>query len=109
MRITPKAIAAALLITSAWARAATPDTEAVEFYNTALGHYFVTTSASEALGIDAGAAGPAWVRTGRSFQAWSAAAVAPAGAQAVCRFYSSGANSHFYTASADECLELRGM
>ena len=109
MHATTKAIAVVLLAASAWARAATPDTEAVEFYNTALGHYFVTTSASEALGIDAGAAGPGWVRTGRSFQAWSSQSVAPASAQAVCRFYSSGANSHFYTASADECLQLRGM
>ena len=103
------AVAVALLAASAGARAATPDTEAVEFYNTLLGHYFVTTSASEALGIDAGAAGPGWVRTGRSFQAWSAKSTAPSDAQAVCRFYSSGANSHFYTASADECLQLRGM
>jgi len=118
MRSTTKAIATALLsvsaaiallAASASTRAAAPDTEAVEFYNTALGHYFVTTSASEALGIDAGAAGPGWVRTGRSFQAWSAQSVAPSGAQAVCRFYSTEANSHFYTASADECLQLRGM
>jgi hypothetical protein len=109
MHGSTKALAIALLATSAWAHAAAPDTEAVEFYNTALGHYFVTTSASEALGIDAGAAGPGWVRTGRSFQAWSSKSTAPAAAQAVCRFYSTGANSHFYTASADECLELRGM
>jgi uncharacterized protein DUF5648 len=109
MRRTTKAIALALLVAGTGARAGVPDTEAVEFYNTALGHYFVTTSASEALGIDAGAAGPGWVRTGRSFQAWSAASTAPADAQAVCRFYSPGANSHFYTASADECLQLRGM
>jgi len=110
MRATTKAIAvAALLAAGGWAHAAAPDTEAVEFYNTALGHYFVTASASEALGIDAGAAGPGWVRTGRSFQAWSTRSAAPADALGVCRFYSSGANSHFYTASADECLQLRGM
>jgi len=81
----------------------------VQEADTALGHYFVTASASEALGIDAGAAGPGWVRTGRSFQAWSTRSAAPADALGVCRFYSSGANSHFYTASADECLQLRGM
>jgi hypothetical protein len=109
MRATTKAFAIALLAASTWAAAAAPDTEAVEFYNTTLGHYFVTTSASEALGIDAGAAGPGWVRTGRSFQAWTTKSLAPADAQAVCRFYSPGANSHFYTASADECLQLRGM
>ena len=91
------------------ARAAAPDTEAVEFYNTLLDHYFVTADAGEAVGIDAGAAGPGWVRTGRSFQAWREAAAAAPDAQPVCRFYSSGANSHFYTASAAECAGLKAQ
>lgn len=91
------------------APAAPPNTEAVEFYNTTLDHYFVTADAGEALGIDAGAAGPGWVRTGRSFQAWGDAGSGPPDAQPVCRFYSSGANSHFYTASAGECAALRAQ
>ena len=98
---------AALLAGGLAARAAAPDTEAVEFYNTTTGHYFLTANASEALGIDDGAAGPGWERTGRSFQVWSMKSAAPADAQPVCRFYSSGANSHFYTASAGECQQLK--
>src|SRR6185437_5369870 len=109
MHRTSTLLAAALLVVGAAARAAAPDTQAVEFYNQVTGHYFVTASASEALGIDAGAAGPGWLRTGRAFQAWSSAATAPADASPVCRFYSSAANSHFYTASASECAGLQAQ
>jgi hypothetical protein len=84
-RIPTALAAAALLAAGAWAHAAAPDTEAIEFYNQGTGHYFVTASATEALGIDAGAAGPGWVRTGRSFQAWLTKSSAPADAVAVCR------------------------
>lgn len=109
MQRTSTVFAAALLAAAAMAHAAAPDTEAVEFYNQVTGHYFVTASASEALGIDAGAAGPGWVRTGRSFQAWSTRATAPADVKPVCRFYSTAANSHFYTASASECAGLQAL
>lgn len=91
------------------AHAAEPDTEAVEYYNVTLNHYFITATASEARLIDDGAAGPGWVRTGRSFQAWLDPAGAPAGAAGVCRFYSFGANSHFYTPDAGECEFLKGL
>lgn len=73
-----------------------------EFYNTTLRHYFVTASASEAAGIENGAAGAGWVRTGHSFNVAEAAA----GTVPVCRFYGTpgvGPNSHFYTADAGEC------
>ncbi|MGE5095439.1 MAG: hypothetical protein ACM3SO_09895 [Betaproteobacteria bacterium] len=89
--------------------AAEPETEAVEFYNRTLGHYFITATASEAKQVDDGAAGPGWVRTGRSFQAWLDPANAPANASSVCRFYSAGANSHFYTADANECEGLKQL
>ena len=76
-----------------------------EFYNTNLRHYFRTSSAVEAAGIDNGSAGPGWVRTGDHFTAY-----APGGGTAgldVCRFYTFGANSHFYTAFAEECDFLK--
>ena len=98
-------LATSLASTSAWASA--PDTETVEFYNVQLDHYFVTADAPEVAIIEAGGAGPGWVRTGRSFQAWRKQADAPATALPVCRFYSSIANSHFYTADAGECGGLR--
>lgn len=97
----------ALALSGTGAIAAAPDTNAVEFFNTFTGHYFVTASASEARLVDQGSAGPGWVRTGRSFQAWLDKSSAAAGAQPVCRFYSTGANSHFYTASASECAGLQ--
>ncbi|MCL4688062.1 MAG: hypothetical protein KJ007_05795 [Burkholderiales bacterium] len=94
---------------SATAHSAEPETEAVEYYNRSLNHYFITATAAEARMIDDGAAGEGWVRTGRSFQAWLDPAGAPANASAVCRFYSRGANSHFYTANAGECEYLKGL
>ena len=81
--------------------------DSIEFYNTALNHYFRTESATEADGIDKGSAGPNWVRTGQNYKVWRTAADAPAGALPVCRFYSSGFNSHFFTASTGECKYLR--
>jgi hypothetical protein len=103
------AMAALLLALGASARAAAPDTEAVEFYNEATGHYFITATGSEALGIDTGAAGGGWVRTGRAFQAWLTKSAAPSDARPVCRFYSPGANSHFYTADDSECRQLKAQ
>lgn len=80
----------------------------VEFYNRQTQHYFMTSTPSEAQGIDAGAAGPAWERTGRRFYAWTAAPAQPATVP-VCRFYHRGANSHFFTAQAQECAALRDI
>lgn len=77
-----------------------------EYYNTTLRHYFVTASSDEANGIDNGAAGPGWVRTGFSFNV----AEAVAGTVPVCRFYGTpgvGPNSHFYTADAGECALVK--
>ena len=91
------------------AHSAEPETEAVEYYNRSLNHYFITATAAEARMIDDGRAGDGWVRTGRSFQAWLDSSNAPAEASGVCRFYSRGANSHFYTASAAECDYLKSL
>jgi len=48
------------------------------------------------------------VRTGLRFLAYTDPAVAPAGAQPVCRYYVSPAfgDSHFYSASPAECAEV---
>jgi hypothetical protein len=76
-----------------------------EFYNTQLRHYFRTANAAEAAAIDRGSAGPGWVRTGDNFYAYASLAGNP-GAD-VCRFYTFGANSHFYTAFPAECAGLK--
>lgn len=83
------------------AQAAAPAT-VVEFFNTTLGHYFMTADPAEAAAIDNGAAGPGWRRTGYTFQAYPAGNVG----SGVCRFYGTpgrGPNSHFYTINPGEC------
>jgi predicted dienelactone hydrolase len=83
------------------------ETEAVEFYNTDVGHYFIAAGGGEIQGILDGAAGPGWELTNQSFKAWLTPPANPAfGAGPVCRFYgrpAGGPNSHFFTAEPDEC------
>ncbi|MFA7243122.1 MAG: hypothetical protein WC091_23695 [Sulfuricellaceae bacterium] len=85
--------------------ASTSDGEwVIEFYNTALDHYFITANSSEAAAIDGGSAGSGWSRTGHNFKS--------GGSSQVCRFYGSqspGPNSHFYTADAEECSYLKQL
>jgi hypothetical protein len=87
----------------------------VEYYNATLrningvqgvGHYFFSSYPAEQVAIDNGAAGPGWVRTGRTFRAWNSAAKAPLGAAPVYRFYTATSNSHFFTASFAEYQSL---
>jgi uncharacterized delta-60 repeat protein len=73
-----------------------------EFYNTILGHYFITASAPEQISIDNGGSGPGWVRTGESFKS--------GGVSRACRFYGTpgvGPNSHFYTLEPAECAQVK--
>ena len=76
-----------------------------EFWNSTLNHYFRTASTVEAEAIDNGSAGPGWTRTGDDFVAH------PSGGALlghdVCRFYTFGANSHFYTVEIPECIALQ--
>jgi len=74
---------------------------AVEFYNAALDHYFISASPGEINDLDTGVH-PGWVRTGVRFNAY--ASPVP-GTSPVCRFYRAPAfgDSHFYSASPAEC------
>jgi hypothetical protein len=75
----------------------------VEYYNPDLDHYFIAADPGEQDFVDSGAVGH-WQRTGVTFVS--------GGNVAVCRFYGSispGPNSHFYTASADECAQLKQL
>jgi hypothetical protein len=80
---------------------------AVEYYHAEFDHYFVTAGADEIAKLDAGTfAG--WVRTGRQFNVYNAAAT---GRRAACRFFSNAfapRSSHFYTPDAGECSTVRG-
>jgi hypothetical protein len=77
----------------------------IEYYRADLDHYFITADPAETAYIDANLAGT-FKRTGLYFYAYPSGAVAPVGAQPVCRFYASAAvqiNSHWYSANLDEC------
>jgi hypothetical protein len=96
------AVALALVAAPLSARAALLD--AVEYYNAALDHYFVTASADEINKLDTGFF-VGWQRTGLSFKVADPATLTGI-LGPVCRFYglpSAGLDSHFYSASPAEC------
>ena len=82
----------------------------VEFRNTILNHYFMTIDPHNIELLLSGFYGPGWEKTGQSFKGWAApdSFYAPDG---VCRFYGGyvpgGPNSHFYTALASECDQVK--
>src|SRR5205085_709182 len=78
----------------------------VEFYNAALGHYFMTSDPGEINDLDTGVH-IGWVRTGLRFLAYGNPALAPASATPVCRYYLTPAigDSHFYSGDPAECAE----
>lgn len=78
----------------------------VEFYHHDLDHYFVTQDPGEIRALDQGTQ-PGWARTGQSFFAFPVASATSG--QPVCRYYglpAAGLNSHFYSASANECAQV---
>jgi hypothetical protein len=74
----------------------------VEYYNPTLAHYFLTTNLDEMKRLDRGDL-EGWIRTGFAFLGF------PVGASMgnrVCRYYglpSAGIDSHFFSASEEEC------
>jgi serine protease len=83
-----------------------PGTVAViEYYRADRDHYFMTADPAEIAFVDIYLSAY-FKRTGEVFFAWVDRALAPANAQPVCRFYSPLVliDSHFFTASASECL-----
>ena len=78
----------------------------VEFYNAALDHYFITASAKEIADLDGGVH-KGWARTGKSFKAYAPGSTGSTGRRPVCRAYgnpAAGLDSHFYSASPQECV-----
>jgi hypothetical protein len=78
-------------------RAAPPPglARAIEFYNPAFAHFFITTNADEIAKLDSGAIA-GWQRTGQSFNVYANPGI---GLAAVCRFFSASfapKSSHFY-------------
>jgi hypothetical protein len=79
-----------------------------EYYHEVLGHYFMAGGPDEVKLLDAGGQG-GWKRTGQRFKGWLTQADAPPNARPVCRFYARGPNSHFFTADAPECQQLKDL
>lgn len=79
-----------------------PAALAVEFYNAALDHYFLSHIGAEIALLDAGVAIRGWTRTGQSFNVYSAAGT---DTSPVCRFYipPGKGDSHFYGRGTTEC------
>jgi hypothetical protein len=79
---------------------------AVQFYNPALDHYFMTSFGFEQDILDAGTI-PGWLRTVGNFKVENAPGP---GLVPVCRFFSDSfrpKSSHFYTPFANECALLK--
>ena len=79
----------------------------VEYYDSTLDHYLVTTDSAEIAHLDA-LGGSRWQRTGHVFYAWADPSLAPpdASPRNVCRFYAGaqhGIDSFYFTADAAEC------
>jgi uncharacterized protein (DUF1800 family) len=104
----PLGRAACIAVIGCWgatAHAAEPTATAVEYFHSALGHYFITTDANEMRSAEAAG----WVRTGGQFGVFAGAGDA-AGLSPVCRFYEGpGVNRHSHRYSADpaECASLQ--
>jgi Glycoside hydrolase family 44 len=81
-----------------------------EFYAASSNHYFLTANPQEAANLNANPS-LGWAATGERFQAYGNVN-APADSAPVCRFYGDqtlGPNSHFYTANAAECAQLKAL
>jgi hypothetical protein len=80
---------------------------AVEYYNAALDHYFISDLAPDLDALDTGRfAG--WARTGKTFKVWP---ISQGFLNDVCRFYipPEHGSSHFFSASAIECATVSGL
>ena len=104
------AVAALCAIIVAGCSKPVPTVQVFEFYNANLDRYFRTANADEASALRSSAASGE-VDTGKTFLAFPRADY-PKDAKPVCRFYGSqspGPNSHFYTADAAECDNLKKL
>lgn len=86
--------------------------DATEYYHAGLDHYFVTTLAGEIAALDSGVLS-GWIRTGQKLSGVFVVDPSIGATQApvtpVCRFYglpSAGLNTHFFSASPDECAAV---
>jgi len=81
---------------------------AVEYFNASLGHYFITTLASEQTRLDDGLTPTRWVRTGQAFNVYASSGT---GTSPVCRFYIPPVlgDSHFFGRGTAECTATQAQ
>ena len=81
---------------------------AVEYYNAALDHYFISDLSPDIDALDSAAIG-GWSRTGHAFNVFPSQVSGGAGVNPVCRFYipPQHGNSHFFSASPAECATIQ--
>ncbi len=99
---------AIISIPSETAAPATSIVQVVEYYNAARDHWFMTAIPKEISDLDGGMH-PGWTRTGQTFKAYATGSGGPLGRLPFCRYYGLpeyGLDSHFYTGSILECLEI---
>jgi len=95
-----------LAVLACAAAAAAQPVTVIEFYNPALDHYFMSSLQPDIDALDSGHFF-GWSRTGLAFQAFADPASGGSGTNAVCRFYiPPPADSHFFSASPDECAAV---
>lgn len=81
-------------------------TAAIEYYNAALDHYFISANPIEVQVVDSGVF-KGWERTGQMFYVHGSRIAAPSDHVPVCRFYiPPDSDSHFFSASPAECDAL---
>jgi hypothetical protein len=100
-----RATAAVLVMPSAASPAPTV-VPVVEFYHAALDHYFITANPDEMAKLDNGTFS-GWARTGETFNVYAPGSAGNIARRPVCREYGNpiyGLDSHFYSASPDECF-----
>jgi hypothetical protein len=100
-----KAVIAVLAVPLTGPQPAPTSATIVEFYNAGLDHYFITAIPDEITKLDNGTF-VGWARTGQSFNAYGIGSAGRTGRHPVCRQYGRpdvGLDSHFYSASPDEC------
>ena len=79
---------------------------AVEYFNLAVRHYFLTANEAEVNALESGLF-TNWRRSVGGFAVYPTTLEAPAGVVPVCRFFSSQYTSHFYTADEAECEAVK--